>query len=989
MKKPVSTKEKKSDKIEESDSTENTLKQTSRSSGKKETSETTIKKAPAKKSVSGTTKKAEKKAAEQKAAPVKTVNGKDKKTTETKRTAAKPKTAKKQLEVKVVLQLRFHTQVGQSIWITSNGLLLGDSVLKQMNYEDNDHWRLDLILRPELLTEDLHYKYHVRNADGSFMDDYQEKTIPLKILKFPFLFIRDFWSYAGYHDNVYDKVPFDYLIKRDAVVSKAVAATSTHLFQVKVPYLRPNESVCVLGEDEALGAWDFSKYRPLNYNSQMRVWETALPIKVANSHVAYKYGIFDKQTKEIVRLENGANRISFTLQEKGLVVQNDGFINLLEKHWKGAGVNIPLFSIRSNKDLGIGDLGSIYSMVDWMSSVGLKLLQLLPINDTTVTKTWEDSYPYSAISVYALHPIYVDINRLLTAELKSQPAIKALLETGKQLNELAQVDYEAVLHLKWQLIEAAYVVLGKQTIDTDGYQTFVRENSSWLKAYAAFSVLRDQYQSAVYDGWKDAHAYSDPLFDKLYKSKKDKIQLYFFVQYILSRQLSDAVQYAHTHQVALKGDIPIGVDRYSVDVWQHPHLFNTHMQAGAPPDFFTKDGQNWGFPTYRWDVMEKDDFAWWKKRLVNMAQYFDAIRIDHILGFFRIWSVPESQVQGVLGYFQPCMPIDISELEQWQIPFDYDRYCRPFINVQVLLDLFGDKADYVKTIFLDHHGNGNYRFKPAFDTQKKIQQAFKRNEIDESDIRLQQSLFSLMANVLLIPDHQAGKFHCRFALYETSSYAHLSDWEKQQLYYLYLNYFFERQDASWRKIGYRQLSAVGSVTDMMMCGEDLGMVPKVVPEVMGQLGYLGLKVQRMGSSEHAVFTNPLEVGFLNIVTPATHDMPPIRNWWNQEPTEIKDAFYRSQLGIESFAPEICDETIVSQIVFNHLESPALWSIFLIQDLLSMENATANPNMDEDIINRPDVARFYWRYRMHLSVEKLQKEKQLNGKIKNLLQLSNR
>ncbi|MFT4202803.1 MAG: 4-alpha-glucanotransferase [Chitinophagaceae bacterium] len=956
--------------------------------------------------IPATTSRTEKKKVKKAVASKKVDQPKDAATSTAKTTVKKAKTVTKKVgekstkttstaktpgEVRIVLQLRYHTELGQSIWVTGAGAFLSGSVLRQMYYEDHDHWRLELAIKLSDFSGDIHYRYHIRNADGSFIDDYQEKTLLLKNIKTPFLFVRDFWSYAGYHGNVYDKAPFDYLIPRTPNTPKRKTLTSatTHLFQVKVPCIRPDEGVCLLGEDAALGAWNDHQHQPLSYNPALRVWEAVFTFRENGIGVPYKYGIYDKATKEILRLESGDNRFTFTLHEKGLIIQNDGFINLSEKSWKGAGVNIPLFSIRTDKGLGIGDMGAIKPLVDWMSSVGLRLLQLLPINDTTVTKTWTDSYPYSAISVFALHPIYVDIDALLTKEIQSTDAVKRLLEKGKTLNTLPQVDYEAVLQLKWQLLGTIFPVVKKEVLSSADYKKFVKENDHWLQPYAAFSVLRDQYQTADFDTWKDAKTYTQQVFDKLNKTKKDKIHLYFYVQYVLSRQLLDAVQYAHKHEVVLKGDVPIGVDRHSVDVWQQPHLFDTDRQAGAPPDFFTKEGQNWRFPTYRWDEMEKDGYGWWKRRLSNMAQYFDAIRIDHVLGFFRIWSIPVEQEQGLLGYFQPSLPIDETEFAQWNIPFDYDRYCTPFINTQLLVAVFGDDAAYIKTEFLDCLDNATYRLKPAFDTQNKIRQHFDALEKNEQNSKISSALLQLVANVILIPDAQPGKYHCRFALYETSSYQYLSDWEKRQLYYLYLNYYFERQDDNWRRNGLRQLSAVSAVTNMMICGEDLGMVPKDVSSVLGQLGFLGLKVQRMSSHAGEAFSDPETVGFLNVVTPSTHDMLPLRNWWNQETLALKDLFYATQLHEDGFPPESCNGTIVEQIVFRHLVSPALWSVFLIQDLLGMDAATTNPNTDEDIINRPEVARFYWRYRMHLSVEKLQKEKSLNGKIKNLLQLSNR
>lgn len=901
---------------------------------------------------------------------------------------AAPKLASK---VKIILELQYHTELGQSIWITSTGLLLGDSVLKQLNYHDNDHWRIELEVETAKIQSDIAYRYHIKYADGHIQDDYEEKIITLKQLKFPFLFIRDFWSYAGYHENLYYKKPFDFLIQRDLTQKNPeLTLTTTHLFQVKVAYLKPNEGVCIVGTNAKLGNWDITQFQKLIYDPIQRNWKAGFNIIGEASELEYKYGIYNKENNQLITLEKGANRSTFPLYQKGLVVQNDGFIHLDEKGWKGAGLNIPLFSIRSEKDFGIGDFGSVKLIIDWMSKVGLKLLQLLPINDTTATGTWQDSYPYSAISVFAINPIYMDLEALLTEEDRNVKAIQELISQKEKLHTLAQVDYEAVFELKWQLIELIFQRRKKTILTNKDYKSFITQNEYWLKAYAAFSALRDQYQYAPFEQWENATQYSEEVFENVLKNKKDRIHLYFFVQYILSQQLQEVVQYAHQHNIVLKGDIPIGVNRYSVDTWQHPQYFNTEKQAGAPPDFFTKEGQNWGFPTYQWDVMEKDNYAWWVSRLSNMAQYFDAIRIDHILGFFRIWSIPQEQVQGILGYFQPAIPIEESEFVTWNIPFNYERYCTPFINATILGEIFGDKVDYVTGTFLQPNELGGYSFKPEYDTQKKLKALFDTYEHNDHNTWLLKSLMSLVANVLLLPDTvHPHQYHCRFALEETSSYQYLSAWEQKQLHYLYINYFFERQEDYWKKIGYHQLSAISAATDMMICGEDLGMVPKVVPQIMEQLGILGLRVQRMASDLNSEFTNPATVGFANVVTPSTHDMPPIRNWWNNEFPVIKEAFYKTQLHDSGLVPVIIDETLVCQIIFDHLQSPALWSVFLIQDILAMDNATANPNLVEDIINRPEIAHFYWRYRMHLSVENLLNQEVLNGKIKNFLQLSNR
>jgi 4-alpha-glucanotransferase len=143
----------------------------------------------------------------------------------------------------------------------------------------------------------------------------------------------------------------------------------------------------------------------------------------------------------------------------------------------------------------------------------------------------------------------------------------------------------------------------------------------------------------------------------------DDIAVNYFIQYHLHVQLSEAASYAHAHGVVLKGDIPIGVNRNSVDTWVSPELFHMQMQAGAPPDMFSVKGQNWELPTYDWDEMERTGFDWWKKRFSQMSNYFDTFRIDHILGFFRIWQIPIQQVEGIMGYLNPSIPIYIMNLQ--------------------------------------------------------------------------------------------------------------------------------------------------------------------------------------------------------------------------------------------------------------------------------------------------------------------------------------
>ena len=302
--------------------------------------------------------------------------------------------------------------------------------------------------------------------------------------------------------------------------------------------------------------------------------------------------------------------------------------------YRGAGTAIPVFSLRSDEGFGVGEFHDIPRFVDWMERTGQSVLQLLPINDTTRRGEWGDSYPYSPVSSFALHPIYIHLPEV---GVKEDAEYKRL---RKELNDLPTVDYPRVVKLKIDYLRMAFADHGAKDLASAACKQFIKENAYWLDPYAEFCAKRD----------------------------KTAADFYRWVQFHLDKQLSRAVKYAHEKGVFLKGDLPIGVGRDSVDAANFPQLYNLDSSAGAPPDFFSVDGQNWGFPTYNWEEMAKDDYAWWKARLRTMAKYFDAYRIDHILGFFRIWEIPLPHKSGLLGHFNPAMPYSREEIVALGLP---------------------------------------------------------------------------------------------------------------------------------------------------------------------------------------------------------------------------------------------------------------------------------------------------------------------------------
>lgn len=365
-----------------------------------------------------------------------------------------------------------------------------------------------------------------------------------------------------------------------------------------------------------------------------------------------------------------------------------------------------------------------------------------------------------------------------------------------------------------------------------------------------------------------------------------------------------------------------------------------------------------------------------------MSNYFDGFRIDHILGFFRIWSIPMHAVQGILGHFVPAIPVHRVEFSERNIWFDHDRYTRPFINDAVLWEVFGNDSEYVKTQFLQVEENGFYAMREGFDTQRKVECYFNQKEKSDQSDRIRDGLYDLISNVILldVEGSEGQQFHFRISMENTSSFRYLEWHTQQQLRDLYINYFFSRQDSFWEKEAMHKLPALKRATNMLVFGEDLGMVPRCVPNVMRQLGILSLEIQRMPKNPAREFFHPSEAPYLSVVTPSTHDMSTIRGWWEEDRALIQ-RFFNQELGQWGEAPYFCEPWISRAVVLQHLHSPAQWSIFQLQDILGMSDQFRRENPHDERINVPANPRHYWRYRVHLTMEELIKEKEFNEEMK--------
>jgi len=907
--------------------------------------------------------------------------------------AASPKKAPR---TTIIFQVRFKTEFGQSIFLLGDHPLLGNGQVANaipLQYFDEDHWYLKLELEGAVPDEEIVYNYVLKNADGTVSFDWgtDKRVNPAKTGGE--LLCIDAWNYAGYYENSFYTEPFKKVLLRDGPSPVKIARPKniTHTLRVKTPLLQKGQTLCVTGSAKALHGWDTEKPLLLSKEEGEEAYEISLDLSKEAFPIAYKYGVYDLAAKKFLRYEDGNNRVLHDAGKTGRrTVLHDGWAVLPGNGWRGAGIAIPVFSLRSEKSFGIGEFSDIKLLADWAKQVGLRMIQLLPVNDTTATHSWTDSYPYAAISAFALHPVYLNLEKIAGSAHRKK--LDKLEGERKRLNALEAVDYVAVTKLKLQFVAEVFKDLKAGFCDDADYRQYFAQNKDWLIPYAAFCYLRDQYGTVDFSKWPAYKKYDAAAIAALTdpgSAAFDDIALQYFIQYQLHLQLKEATAYAHANGVIVKGDIAIGVYRHGADAWQSPELFHMDMQAGAPPDDFAVTGQNWGFPTYNWQRMREDGFAWWKQRFGQMSYYFDAFRIDHILGFFRIWSIPMDAVEGIMGHFVPAIPVHIHEFHQRNIWFDHQRYTRPYITDKVLWEVFGYDNELVKSLFLQYEGFENYTLKPEFNTQRKLEAHFSTLEQDGFHARIREGLYSLISNLILFEaEDDPQQFHFRLGMENTSSFRALDFGTQQQLKELFVDYFFRRQDDFWMKEAMQKLPALKRVTNMLVCGEDLGMVPSCVPDVMRQLGLLSLEIQRMPKDPAKEFFHPNDAPYLSVVTPSTHDMSTIRGWWEEDRARIQQ-FYNHELGQWGDAPAHCEAWINKAIVVQHLYSPAMWSVFQLQDLLGIDEAIRRADPAEERINVPADPKHYWRYRMHLTLEQLIGAKEFNDELRSLVEASGR
>lgn len=878
--------------------------------------------------------------------------------------------------MKLIFNISYRTNWGESVYISGDIEALGCSDparAVKMTLDGSDHWHIEIDV-PDNQCK-FNYRYLIRHDNGETKHEWGHGNlydgcpgVPVRIF--------DRWQDQPMDKPFYSAAFTECFCRQNREKADIRPSKDYTLVSISAPMVGSGMKLAVCGSGEALGNWNPAK-AILMSNHSFPLWTALVPSEAVAVGEEYKFLILDKDSNEVIAWEGGENRRFDITPRPGeaTILAGLRFINSLEL-WRGAGTAIPVFSLRTDSDMGVGDFYDLLELIDWAAATKQSVIQLLPINDTTMTGTWTDSYPYNANSTFALHPMYLRVQEL--GKLSDKKRNKYYADLAKELNALPEVDYERANEAKIAYLREIFAEQGSKTLKSTEYKTFVSRNSHWLMPYAAFCVLRDKFGTPEFDKWGEYAAYSPAVLKKVLTEFADKIDFVCYLQYHLDRQMHHVHDYAASKGIALKGDVPIGISRTSVDAWTDSRLFNMDCQAGAPPDDFSVLGQNWGFPTYNWEEMNRDGFAWWKARFAKMAEFFDAYRIDHVLGFFRIWQIPMDALHGLLGYFNPAMPYSTDELRyNYDFWIDVPKQTKPYIMDYFIGDFFGPYTAEAIDNYLDRNRDGSYRFKPEFDTQRKVADYFANLPKNEKNTRICNGLLGLADEVLFIEDpYEKGKFHPRISAQYTYIYRSLNDYERWCFNRLYNDFYYHRHNDFWYGKAMWKMPPLLEATDMLACAEDLGMIPDCVPAVMQQLEILSLEIQRMPKDSSLSFGNTWSYPYYSVCTTSTHDMGGLRQWW-EENREETQRFFNEVLHESGAAPYFAEPWVCDKIIDLHLLSPSMLCILPLQDWLSMDGNIRRNDPREEQINVPANPRHYWRYRMHMTVAELMAHKEFN------------
>lgn len=704
---------------------------------------------------------------------------------------------------------------------------------------------------------------------------------------------------------------------------------------------------------------------------------------------------------------------------------------------KKEGIVVPLGALYCQESIDIGDFLSLKKLADFCKLADIQIIQLLPVNDTG-----NHSSPYSGLSAYALHPIYIRIEALpeFNEALKNKSFASAYKTYKKNSKYSNRFNYLTVLqnkinllHLIFNIIEKKYSSEIKKTVsskvnvvevnsDLSEYQDLFKKiddfakKNKWLVPYAVFKNLKDVSMQSSWKEWEENYrnmSKEQILLRWNNKALKSSHNFYVWLQMRCHEQFLESANYIKSLGIILKGDIPILMNEDSSDCWAWPEFFCQEERAGSPPDGENPFGQNWGFPTYNWDRLETDDFTWWKERIKTAAKYYDAFRIDHILGFFRIWANSENETSAYLGHTIPYSSISRKVFEENDFTEErLDWLSKPHIPTSLIEDItwnHEEATNILESICTRIKDEELWIFSDEIKFDKDIL-SFTFADDKDKDLRIKNAFLSKWKDRTLI-EITKNNFVPVYSYKNSTAWNSLNDDEKSAMEEIFAENR-NKENLLWKKHALKTLKVLTSSSDMKACAEDLGVSLPCMDEVLKELNILSLKVfrwERKWESENQEFIPFEDYKELSVATSSVHDSSTIRQWWTNEKSAVKqflkqeEELYvlreeKSNKSKGKIQKELFDEEIkfpfsyedefsseIAQFLLERFaETRSLWFINPLQDYLYLEKKYYLENPDDERINVPgSVNDFNWTYRIPAQLEDLCKDESLIEKIKKI------
>jgi len=652
------------------------------------------------------------------------------------------------------------------------------------------------------------------------------------------------------------------------------------------------------------------------------------------------------------------------------------------------GAVIPVGALRTGRGIGVGEFSDLADFALLCKKMKIGIIQILPVNDTGF-----DSSPYFSLTAFGLQPLYLSIERLDEFD-KADSAIKKRVKAAKEKFEgCKRFSHYEVLKEKLEICREIYSA-NKSDIDKSASEGGIKNwinNNSWVKEYAVYRRLKEKNDLKSWKEWSEYKTVTSSDIDNLWKDKtlREDHLFWVWIQQALDVQFSAASKAITDAGIILEGDLPILMNEDSCDVWAHPEIFNQELFAGAPPDMYSPDGQNWGFPIYNWEAQEKDNFSWWRKRLSVAEKYYQAYRIDHVLGFFRIWASSRYDHSSVLGRFVPYTPVTSGDLKK--LGFDKGRIrwmSQPHIQTGEIWHEFRvNWGNFASEAEIRATANKVFT-KTLTRIGDEEMWLFRKNIRGEKDIDAF-SYHPVIRNYLVkkwkdryLLEFSKGKFSPVWTNKNTTAYKSLSDNEIDVLKKL-----FEKRELKsekiWNHLGMKLLSVLTEASSMLPCAEDLGAVPVCVPKILSKLQIFGLRVVRWfrewekEGSPYIPFENYPK---LSVCTPAVHDSSTVRQWWEEEANQGQFAGF---IGVPSL-PKIYNPGTAKIILSKVASARSYFRVFQIQDLLHLSNNWYSDDPVDERINVPGTqGDNNWSYRLPALISEIAKDKELIAAVAEL------